>query len=1001
MVEEKYGMENTFQTENEDKDTSSSKHQNVPSWIPHDDDEEEDAHDDFRSSQLCFSQDHLCQSVATLPKLDAMPPDVSASILQSLSVQEIATVSKVNKAMYLASRNPDLWKLKFRSRWNFSTSGDSFDWFLSYIQAYQSTQDLWITHWNCVEPTDSLAPGRCCIRQTSRYKQGNRDSSSFGFQELCPTCRYEHNPTATKLPSTIKTKAQAVGAATALRLQQHSEFLFPEYSSRLARKAFTQSSTLHRNISTQQYNANSLCLLSDLLFFQVHDGPQELEDLKGIFPVPEHHPPHDGSDTCLHSWHVVHFSNPDFNRPLLWKISIQRQDCFTVYPSEGYLKPGATQSVIFGVKPLASLFAHATHQLNAHREGVDEFWANVYTEEAHLPVAPFQIHYQHALVIPCRHPEDDSHHRYHQRSQHMQIHQTQIQEVENRATTNLNLISPWQHSSHVHQPLRTMHLSAHVNANYSLSEFRRSTLVPFDIRSYDQRSSTYCAPQLMVLHPSVWTQLENIDLELEDSIRAQAYRTESPCRICGISWGERLEELGQAYVVAKIECGLDKQKRDQIFQRIHLLLMTFLQHAEEDIPFERYLSVCYAIHKTLTAYRGAPWLSQRQQLVLLQWEALIDHMCQIRNEEVDTKDETVALRPWRHAGMYNNALCSDSVFSSKDVQPTTPDGDILWKEEPQYLEAFAHLAHNAGRFCLGPQEDPNHLRPQGHDRFRRRQKGVVSDMFMDDPICGLQSALCVLYDPRSLLVHGIYDRVLYPGTIVRRPKLPCLPALAVGCCPFEIKLESFIASPRTLAYYEIQNSLDLESLSFVDSMCGRQVEKKPLFYPLSLLSYLQNIPPPGAGRFPFSTGIATDAAESVSHIQELRVDVEEFSDTSSVGSTRDRGRVEDQEQNDMNNILGGRANNDAAAPRPRIVRYLWAMATYMGLTIEDNRGATSVYVDRRILIGAHWLSISLMTAPLFWTLIARLAMWVPTTPVDYKLEALPYIVETEMRYDLK
>jgi hypothetical protein len=276
MVEEKYGMENTFQTENEDKDTSSSKHQNVPSWIPHDDDEEEDAHDDFRSSQLCFSQDHLCQSVATLPKLDAMPPDVSASILQSLSVQEIATVSKVNKAMYLASRNPDLWKLKFRSRWNFSTSGDSFDWFLSYIQAYQSTQDLWITHWNCVEPTDSLAPGRCCIRQTSRYKQGNRDSSSFGFQELCPTCRYEHNPTATKLPSTIKTKAQAVGAATALRLQQHSEFLFPEYSSRLARKAFTQSSTLHRNISTQQYNANSLCLLSDLLFFQVHDGPQEL-----------------------------------------------------------------------------------------------------------------------------------------------------------------------------------------------------------------------------------------------------------------------------------------------------------------------------------------------------------------------------------------------------------------------------------------------------------------------------------------------------------------------------------------------------------------------------------------------------------------------------------------------------------------------------------------------------------------------------------------------------
>eukprot|EP00980_Cylindrotheca_fusiformis_P020331 scaffold7344_cov145-Cylindrotheca_fusiformis.AAC.29 len=993
-------MERDFEDESNDNGLAARtllERKDLPLWIPDDDDDEGDASfdrsvsfTDLRTSLISCPQDKLCQSVVVIPRVDSMPPDVSAAILQCLNVQEIATVSQLNKAMYRASRNPDLWKLKFCSRWHFSASDDDFDWYVSYIQAYQNTNDLWVMHWNCVEPSDSLAPGRCCIRE-QRRSRGKRLSKAVGFQELCPTCRYGDMHTATKLPQTIKTTAQAVGAATALRLQQHSSLLVSRYSSNRARRAFTQSSTLHRTISTQQYSSNSLGFLSDLLFFEVHDGSQELEDLKEAFFSPkEYH--HDGSDTCLHSWHVAHFINPDFNRPLKWKISIQRPDCFTVYPSEGYLKPGEAQSVVFGVKPLGSMLAHATHQLNAHREGVDEFWANMYAREAHLPAAPFQIHYQHALAIPCRNVSSIGNHRD---SLHFRQVTTGLDRLEeNRSRTNSNLRSPWQHGSHVNQPLRTMRLSAHANVNYSFNEFRRSTLVPFDIRSFDGRLLVFCAPQIMLKHPSVWKKLENMDFELEESFCARAYRTEQACRMCGHSWGERLEELGQAYVLAKIECELAKQSRDRMFQRIRLLLVSFCQHTKEDTSLERHLSVCVTLQRTLASYRGAPWLSVRQQQVLLQWEELIDNMCQLRSEEVNATSQSGVLTPWRHAGIYRDPLCTDSVFSSNIMNKSKTDSGHSLKEEPRYLQYFAHLAHNGGRFCLGPQEDPNHLRQQDSSRLRRKQKGLATDMFMDDPISGFQSAFCVLYDPRSLLIHGMFDRVPYPGTVVRRPKLPRLPALGASVCPFESTLESFIESPGKLSYYEFQDSLDLESLLIVDSICGRRVNQKPHLYPKSLQHFLCNIPPPGAGRFPLSSvAVESGDAGDGSTIQEHKFGEELVSD--SLPGTTDAG---DEGLQTPIVVNQGHVINDGIQ-RPRLVRILRAMSIYMGLADDDYHGGDSLYADRRILISAQWMSISLMTAPLFCTLIARFASWVPATPVEYKLRGLPYTVESEMRYE--
>jgi hypothetical protein len=336
----------------------------------------------------------------------------------------------------------------------------------------------------------------------------------------------------------------------------------------------------------------------------------------------------------------------------------------------------------------------------------------------------------------------------------------------------------------------------------------------------------------------------------------------------------------------------------------------------------------------------------------------------------------------------------------------------LWKDEPQYLEAFAHLAHSPGRFCLGPQEDPNHLQPQRHSQFGRRQRGFVTDIFMDDPVCGLQSALCVVSDPRSLMVHGIYDRVPYPGTLVRRPKLPFLLPLERVPCTAKVKLPKFIASSKKLVYYHVQ-ALDLESLLLVDFWCdARSDYKSPLPHPLSLRNYLRNIPPPGAGRFPLSTEVGMDEEEETGitpKIEELFVEDEATEESSSSFASTDEANPnndDQQERLDQNNEIDFQAPvliNDHLPPvnarGPRILNLLWVLSANLGWTVDDNQGAASVYVDRRILIGAQWLSISLMVAPLFWTLFARYAQWIPTTPVDYPLEALPYNVETELRYD--
>jgi hypothetical protein len=68
------------------------------------------------------------------------------------------------------------------------------------------------------------------------------------------------------------------------------------------------------------------------------------------------------------------------------------------------------------------------------------------------------------------------------------------------------------------------------------------------------------------------------------------------------------------------------------------------------------------------------------------------------------------------------------------------------------------------------------------------------------------------------------------------------------------------------------------------------------------------------------------------------------------------------------------------------------------LAVIDRPDASSVSIDRNILIASQWVNISLMAAPLFCTLFARYFELIPAQPVDYNLEDLPFEQSNKVRF---
>lgn len=956
--------------------------------------------------------------------LENFSQDISALILSHLDLQEIANASLVSKSFYRFCRSNTLWKYLMSYRWNINNNPDHQEqvlpnYFDAYQQAHAHPHDLWISHWNCVYPNEGLAPGRCFISSSNAPNKSPRVKtrsshahSTAACWEVCPNCRNWNefdacNKDHVVVPTTLAQFMALATSYTRHKICSHQPVVrllddWHHSETTQARQAFDCAGTFHRKLSTRQFQAG-LGFLTDLVFFNLTDptteqGQWELEQLLKAPPQDDESDDDDEQDTTTtsdplyetshHSWHVCRLFNPDFYRPIIYQIGIERPECFTVYPSEGYIEPGGTIYLTVGVRPLGSALAHAFEALNVQRDGLDVAWADLYTEQAHLPMAPILIRYQFAMTSPSRPVHDP-------RRRPPYADSTRPRYSSSEQSQQAALDYHWRQPMAAHQ-IRNIHLSVHVHSYYSFADFLQATCHPWHVaaRRSNDDGPIFVAPVLSEMYPAVYEKLQDVPLERPTGIILS--RTEGPCQDCGRSWGVREEELAQAYIVCQIEIAQHFEKRrvllDNIVKCVGLLGSGLSGQAS------KLSTLLVTVNHVLQCLKASPWASLQQKRALLQLEAIFDDAYR----EIPVGGEKWI--PWRLSGVYRYAVCTHSVFDGPLLQDDGIEADF--KDEPDYLDAFRHLAHSPGRYCLGPQEDPNHLEEtvvKASPRYARIQKGIVTDVFMDDPISAFQAGICMMRDPRSLLVHGIYDRIPAPGAVVRRPKIhnleptvkqrrrPWLPVLTS-----ENLLQSIEARRK---FMFLQNGLDLEAIFSVERCLGVGDEKARSGSSLerfSLENYLRGVPPPGVGRFALSQEVAVDAegaAGSSSRIVALELEDEgEGADGRTSGVERGLTAIDRQ-------VRPHRAPMGGNVRGPRLLHLLWILGAQLGLAVTaDSPDVASVFVDRTILIASQWVSISLMLAPLFWTLCARYAQLIPAQPIDYNLENLPFSISNKMRF---
>ena len=1143
----------------QDEEWAKIKHL-IPNWIEEDGEEEYGSLEEEERLKFEVEDATLVESQSWL---EQMGPDVSALILSHLSVSELFNVmSFVSKSMYRACRTNELWRNKFVARWNYPQ--ESSNWFETYKSAYANPHDLWVTHWNCVSPNDGDSPGRCCISE--RYVEAIDCSQEDGmnafespWMRYCPTCRYSSG-SGSSLPPIIQQamdreqrhsknddpvdEAEATAAAHALLLREddaltsraRAVFATTQYAiakwcqnernipkvahtSPQSRQAFINAATFHRRIDANQYRSNSLHFLTDVLFFSLVDS--HLQQTRQALEEKEHlcHDVYMNNDvtwpgatntvsslgpsieTSHHTWHIVRFSNPDYVRPISFRIFVQRPDCFTVFPSEGFLMPGQTCHIVFGVRLLGSLLSEAFEALNVQREEVDPFLADVYAHEAHLPYAPFAIRYVFAPAIPCIPPSFTS------RGGIKPAQSLARPAFTQAATSKYKDMREylWENVA-TEATVRTLHLSAHVHANYRFEDFQRATLSPFQIGvrvgdKWGSRNSrlsvdplVFVAPNLLEKDSMTYEALENLRLETELSDAGQAYTTEKQCEVCSRDWGARSEELGRAYILQKLVCDSYVRRKTLLMRNAVLVVrhVYSILHAqdksEHSIDFQCINGILYFLHGVLIQKRADPSISLEQRHYLLRLECIVDEMSQVVQDGlVDEIDSTVSTEgnedetdttcvhndimeevqltetPWRNVGVYRFRACTDSIYGCElalqRCETELPFAPTL-KDELDYLDGFRYLCHSPGIYCLGQQQDPNHEDPKILPVFDVKtspfsrviphgKRSRNSDTFMDNHTLAFACALSMIHDPRSLLVHGIYDRVNYPGTIIRRPKLP--PSVFNRMTPSS-REDLIERSSILVKKWKIQNLMK-SSAAFLQRsqktmtvlskndwprLCLQHgeldVESHALLHlehedfldswhhMTSLNNYRQNIPPPGVGLFSLSTAKVTEDSGSDSEQVELvSLHMSSSDGTQTSIQTRRsenidwlvRGPADTQDPaaadaevprqhrpNEFGNqnvrpppFVGGNGGNG-----PRVVNLIWLMSAHFGWAIDETQGAASVLVDRKILIATQWVSNSLMTLPLLWTLLARYVQWITSKPINYYLEGLPHEVDNEMRY---
>ena len=908
----------------------------------------------------------------------------------------------------------------------------------------------------------------------------NHNNALVSVEErLAATAGHNHNHN----PTVGKSRAAAIYASTrysaakwctnvkdirASSASAVNENAHPACRCRRAERAFAQVSTFGRKLETEQYASNALCFLKDTLFLSATgdsdriDGnpdPDDLdhtvEDLYGdvdatatdrtnnpidytspggvgtVLHLGPHH------ETTRHTWHIVCLTNPDYVRPITFRVFVQRPDCFTVYPAQGYIEPGETVHLVLGVRLLGGLANEAFESMNVQREAVDPTLANVYRNEANLPYAPFAVRYMFCPVVPCVPPLFTS------RGGIKQSFRPALPQQTAATSKYKDIVAYMWENVGAETMIRTLVLSAHVQSRYSYEHLARETLQPFQLPlsgewgRHDNSDATgspspkpplfYVAPQLAHNFPDVMeAQIESTKIEMELSDRGRAFRTEQKCLLCRQDWGPQAEEFGRRYVLQLLESeGRQRRDTSRMQALVRLVRKAVVAVSENTknktqqpmADFEstgsmyRLLAVLY---DRVQSKRAVPYLSNAQQEVLVQLEVIIDKLLR------SLKRRQTTYEPWREAGVYRDSTAitarqdhagvhDDTEEDSDSENKSTPQPSAIlpavssgWKSAPEFLDEFRNNQCSPGMYFLGDQHDPNH--PVG-----KYKDAKSNDVFMGDLNLAAKVALAVLQDPRSLINHGVYDRIPSVGTVVRRPAMPS---------PFFSRFGQRNATrlvPRTkqpLTKRIALNDPDPDGLVLFD-LNGHW------FFKSSLTDFVQNIPPPGVGRYPFTMN---DSNSSSSTGSEDLIPIN-VSDGMIRDDTDDSDEDEDGDNggNNTNGTAGlssrrnnrqarsreaqAAANNDRFNPLiipgrgPRLFNLFWLMSSQLGWSINESHGGSPVHVDRRVLIAAQWVANALMTFPLLYTLLARAFGSITPKPLDYHLDGLPFHIEdNEMRY---
>ena len=417
----------------------------------------------------------------------------------------------------------------------------------------------------------------------------------------------------------------------------------------------------------------------------------------------------------------------------------------------------------------------------------DPSFTKLYAENGHLPLVPFAVRYMFAPCLPCL-PQDFTARPDNQ--SRSAFAPTNPQQPTKFQSTLDHL---WDNVS-AEADVRTIHISGHVNSNYSLDEFQNATLMPFELQrsngflgSSANTPLTTVMPNLKSRSPQLFSVIQNLDKELSQTYASDCHRTEKCCLQCKRDWGPQSEILGRAYILHRLEIERNALIRSQqhadllkTLQAIPLMLKrSFLDdQSSHNIPSQDLLAKLSRIHQLLYIIQTGIIMQKRadkmveikERQLFLAYERYLNETytdlqkCILVIESKTGSSKDVTNRPWRSSGVYSNVRCSDHVLPDRQSSD-----DKLCKPEPDHLRHFGLMEYNLGGFNLGRQDDPNH---EGFQTYLGSQPQMHTDMFHNNATKGFLSAMAMIGKPESLNGHGIYDRVEKPGGVIRCPSDP-------------------------------------------------------------------------------------------------------------------------------------------------------------------------------------------------------------------------------------